>query len=388
MIPIALPAALTLAAAALFLGPFHASSASAAGLNGDEAYTEGPQVCAKCHKDAYDDWLAHGHSRKLASGPALGKLNGRFGLSVDAKNGGFPLPRHDKDVYNWDNVLFIIGASKHWKTRFVGMDGNVLTKNGANQYNWQNASWSNYHKDEVRPYNCGTCHTTGYRKDGKVFSESGFPGVSEAGIPGIKGDWAHFNITCEACHGPGAAHAAAPTKDNTTVDKSAKLCGTCHTRGSDPGVVIASGGFIRHHEQYPELLDGAHKKLACATCHQAHVTRAVGMKVRKGKREVCDTCHAKQVKAYEGSAMQQAKVRCQDCHMAKATKSAIAAGPYEGDVWTHVVRIDSTADYTMFTEDGKAAKAAISLEFACFRCHADSSKEEFAKIENYHTIGK
>jgi hypothetical protein len=375
-------------ALALFLGSLLSSPVSAAGLNGDETYTEGPQVCGQCHPDAYDDWLAHGHSRKLASAPAIAKLNGKFGLTVDAKSAGFLLPRHDKDVYNWDNVLFIIGASKHWKTRFVGLDGNLLTKNGANQYNWQNASWSNYHKDEVKPYSCGTCHTTGYRKDGKVFNESGFPGVSKAGIPGIVGDFSHFNITCEACHGPGATHAGAPSKANVTVDKSAALCGNCHTRGSDPGKVIAKGGFIRHHEQYPELLDGAHNKLTCVTCHRPHLTRAAGLRVAKGKKEVCETCHAKQQKAYEGSAMQKAKVRCQDCHMAKATKSAIAMGPYTGDVWTHIFRIDAAADYSMFTMDGKAAKAAISLEFACFRCHAGARKEEFAKIKNFHTIGK
>jgi hypothetical protein len=42
----------------------------------------------------------------------------------------------------------------------------------------------------------------------------------------------------------------------------------------------------------------------------------------------------------------------------------------------------------MFTEDGKAAKNAISLEFACFRCHAAASKEEYSKITNFHVIGK
>ena len=324
----------------------------------------------------------------MGAGPALSALGEKFGLSSDARTGGFLLPRHDRDVYNWDNVLFIIGASKHWKTRFVGMDGYILTKNGQNQYNWQNSSWSNYHTDEKKGYSCGSCHTTGYRKDGTAFNDKGFPGAVDKGIPGITGDWAHFNITCEACHGPAAKHVADPSKSNIVVDKSAKLCGSCHTRGSDPGTVIAKGGFIKHHEQYPELLDGAHGKLSCSTCHNAHVTRAQGLKVRGANKEVCETCHPKQKKAYKDSLMQKAGVRCQDCHMVKATKSAVAAGPYEGDVWTHIFRINTAADYTMFTEDGKAAKSAISLEYACFRCHAEASKAEYAKIENYHTLGK
>jgi len=53
--------------------------------------------------------------------------------------------------------------------------------------------------------------------------------------------------------------------------------------------------------------------------------------------------------------MQQAGVRCQDCH---------------GDT---------------------KAYGALSLEFACFRCHSDASKLAFASIGStgsaYHTIG-
>jgi len=90
--------------------------------------------------------------------------------------------------------------------------------------------------------------------------------------------------------------------------------------------------------------------------------------------------------------MQKAGVKCQDCHMGKAGKSAVKNGPYEGDVWSHLFRVNSAADYTMFSADGKTAKDALSLEFACFRCHADASKATFAAIGTtgtaYHTIGK
>ena len=42
----------------------------------------------------------------------------------------------------------------------------------------------------------------------------------------------------------------------------------------------------------------------------------------------------------------------------------------------------------MKIDSRKAAKDAIRLEFACFRCHAAASKEAFAKIKNFHTAGK
>ncbi len=365
------------------------SPLAAAGLNGDKAYTEGPQVCGRCHTEALEQWLAHGHSRKLAiGGPALKALDGKFGLFGNARDGGFRLPDHDKDAYNWDNVALIIGASKRWKTRFLAKDGYIITKGGNNQYNWADGSWVDYHKDEQKKYSCGSCHTTGYREGGSAFGAKRIPGTTAGPMPGIAGDWAQFNITCEACHGPGAAHAAKPSKVNIIVDNSAQSCGTCHIRGSDPNTIIAEGGFIRHHEQYPEFANSPHKDLACTTCHQPHDSRSQGMKVSAANTTVCDTCHGAQKELFAGSPMQKAGVTCVDCHMAKVTKSAVAVGPYEGDVRTHVMRINPAADYVMFTPDGKAAKNAISLEFACFRCHAAASKAEFAKIKDFHAIGK
>ena len=133
------------------------------------------------------------------------------------------------------------------------------------------------------------------------------------------------------------------------------------------------------------------RRLSAQWEHGPRNTRVIAVSSNKGgvgKTTVCETCHAAQMKAYADSPMQKAGVTCIDCHMAKVTKSAMAAGPYEGDVRTHIMRINRAADYDMFTPDGKAAKDAISLEFACFRCHAAASKAEFAQITNFHTIGK
>ena len=94
------------------------------------------------------------------------------------------MPSHNPDVYNWDNVLFVVGASKYWKTRYVGPDGYFLTEGGRNQYNWQTGSFTNYNADvQMKPFDCGPCHTTGYDS--------------------LSGTWAEPGVTCEGCHGPG-----------------------------------------------------------------------------------------------------------------------------------------------------------------------------------------
>jgi hypothetical protein len=67
-------------------------------------------------------------------------------------------------------------------------------------------------------------------------------------VPGITGSWVEYSVGCEACHGPGAEHAAAPTRENinnitldwsatgegerTPLIHSAEVCGNCHFRGS------------------------------------------------------------------------------------------------------------------------------------------------------------
>jgi len=357
------------------------------GFNGNTDYTGGPNVCGGCHYAEFEEWLLHGHSRKIAlayypGGSVQNTDVGDRGFTAHARSQGFRLPAHDSDVYNWDNVMFVVGGSKYWKSRFVDKDGYFLTLNGKNQYNWATGEWVDYHADEVmKPFNCGSCHTTGYRPEGTAFAEES---------PGIVGDFSHVNITCEACHGPGAAHAAAPSSDNIMIDSSAAACGACHTRGDDDTVALASGGFIRHHEQYPEFLNSPHMNFSCTSCHNEHRGR------RDGITTECESCHGSQATEFAGSAMEMAGVMCQDCHMGRATKSARANGPYEGDVWTHIFRIDNGADYDMFNRDGEgnttSAKDAISLEFACFRCHADADKAAYAAIGDdgtaYHTLGK
>ncbi len=424
--------ALSLAVVTLLVLTAGDAAAGPGGFNGNLEYTGGPQVCGACHLDAFNDWLTHGHSRILAalsaetpagdpifgdgfeSGDTSGWDNmvplsasrwlafpggnlfglvdlGDRGHTADVRRQGFPLPAHDPEVYNWDNVLLVVGAGKRWKSHLIDLDGYFLTLNGRNKYNWETGEWVDYFANvELKPYDCGACHTTGYDPEGTYFNDV-------LGIPGIVGDFSHLNVTCEACHGPGAEHAVAPSSDNIIggEDIAAADCGTCHRRGDDPDVVLASGGFIRNHQQYPEMRAGAHAIFefafdGCSGCHAGHVGRDQGITT------LCETCHPNQAAEYEGSTMDQAGVDCIDCHMGFATKSARARGLYEGDVWTHLFRINSGADYDMFNRDGTgntvSAKDHLSLEFACFRCHADADKAACAAIGDsggaYHSLGQ
>ncbi|MFQ6039019.1 MAG: multiheme c-type cytochrome, partial [Candidatus Aminicenantales bacterium] len=185
----------------------------------------GSAACGVCHQAIYDWWFGSGHAHKLR--PA-----------EEARGAGVPHP----DSVTWDDVKWVIGGFK-WKARFIGNNGYIITQGGRNQFNLATRGWSDYHADEKKPYDCGACHTTGYDENGH-----------QDFLPGVVGTWVFPGIHCEQCHGAGKNHVLGggdPTQ--IVVDRSSAQCGECHYR-TDPNIIPAKGGFIRHHEQYNEFL--------------------------------------------------------------------------------------------------------------------------------------
>lgn len=322
----------------------------------------GPQACAQCHGDKYDDYRASGHPKKLR--PA-----------AEARAFGVPLPAG----WDWNEISYVIGGAR-WKARYVDTKGYIVTSTGPNkatpgknQYNLETGRFVDYSaKEKNLKYTCGSCHTTGYSKDG-----------NQDGLPGMVGTWAFPGVTCEACHGPGAAHAGAPTKANIKVDRSPAACGQCHIRGAKEKIP-ADAGFIQHHEQYNEYTAGAHAgKVECSTCHDPHKRAEVAI------RRTCGSCHDAAETAYKGSTMQRAGVACTDCHLPKAGKSAESFGKYTGDVRTHIFKISLGADDRMLTPDGKFATGKLTADFACLGCHG-SRDLTWARTtaKGIHTLGK
>jgi len=332
--------------------------------------------------DIYEEWKTSGH---------------RYKLNTPAEAQAFdspPIPA--PEGYTYDDIYLVIGGWG-WKARFIDKDGYIITKtgadkskNGSNQYNLETKQWVDYNPGKTLKYTCGNCHTTGYSLTG-----------SQDNKPGIVGTREEKSVGCEACHGPGSVHVAKGEGEDVAILKndSAALCGACHTRGSDDTKIIAGGGFIKHHEQYPELLNSPHKNISCVSCHDPHKgvhkgqtnpTEGAGIKTD------CSTCHAKQKTEFTGSTMQKAGVKCIDCHMPSAGKSAVGdAARFKGDVKTHLFRINIDPNAEFFDDTGKYAKGYMTLEWTCLKCHDDENKawatkyakdiHEFVKTEAAET---
>jgi hypothetical protein len=88
-------------------------------------------------------------------------------------------------------------------------------------------------------------------------------------------------------------------------------------------------------------------------------------------------------------------VECKDCHMPFATKSAQPTGSHAGDLQTHIFYINTDPTANMFTEDGlfvaldSNGKGAVTMDFACQRCHETAALTELAKFaKDFHAADK
>ena len=338
----------------------------------------GSAACGECHGDIYETFQRSGHPWKLT--PVVD------GEPPDYPFTEIPAPPEN---YTWDEISYVIGGY-NWKARFIDQDGYIITgedENATTQYNFYNeevdlgGDWVGYHAGEENlPYTCGECHTTGYTPRG-----------NQDGRPGLIGTWAEGGIQCEECHGPGSQHANHPLAYEMNIDRDAESCGACHVRGPFEEV-DASGGFIRHHEQYEELFQSKHIALDCVTCHDPHAgvvqLREAGQQT---VRTTCENCHFEVARYQNNEVHEDINVECIDCHMPRIVKSAVGdPEAFTGDIRSHIMAIDPY-QVGQFTEDGTQAYSQIALDFACRSCHRPDGRgrpktdEELLQTAvNYH----
>ncbi len=348
----------------------------------------GADACRACHSGINQMHAIHGHGHKLT------RVQGAPPeFPEEGTRAGVPNP---PEGFEWSDISYVIGGYTR-KARFIDNEGFILTtgvEGVSTQWNLVFApngtqpGFVPYEPEAETPkpyaFSCFECHTTG-----PLAQDEDFP-VFQENRPGFIGTWEEAGVQCEACHGPGSHHIPDPAARDIFVDLLASACGRCHTRGDDPNIIIAKGGYIQHHEQWPELLaSGGHAQLNCISCHEPH--RSANYDRAGAIRNECGVCHTDHNLAlHEGKTFTRGDysetVACASCHMPYATKSAAAASAdvvgtagRMGDTKTHIFRINTeSAEYSqMFTEDGSAVvkdnagRAAVSLDFVCLRCHND-----------------
>ncbi len=351
--------------------------AGADGLSFEPPVYVGSAACAECHEELYDVFIQSGHPYKLNK-------------VVDGQPPEYPFTEiaDPPEGYTWDDISYVIGGY-NWKARFIDQDGFIITgdADATTQYNLWNDElemgdeWVAYHAGEEKPYDCGSCHTTGYTTSG-----------NQDDLPGMIGTWAEDGVQCEECHGPGSSHVNHPMSFGMDIDRHPAACNECHSQG-EVEIVEASDGFVQHHDQYGELFQGKHAVIDCVMCHDPH---AGVVQLREAKlpttRTNCEDCHFKEVQVQNNSIHERINVKCIDCHMPRLTQNAVGDPErFTGDLRTHMMVIDPE-QIGQFSEDGSVALSQLSLDFACRSCHSEggdatvkTDEELILGAKGYHT---
>jgi len=138
----------------------------------------GSEDCGVCHTVQYASFVQTGHPYKLnkvegnvAPVYPFTNLNGLLQrITDDDTAAGDPKAGTDNTLgtpVTWDDVSYVIGGY-FWKARLVDQNGAVVTGSSV-QYNFATDGMSGYHDNETdKHYNCGNCHTTGWRHQDDV----------------------------------------------------------------------------------------------------------------------------------------------------------------------------------------------------------------------------
>ncbi|MBI5647143.1 MAG: ammonia-forming cytochrome c nitrite reductase subunit c552 [Ignavibacteriae bacterium] len=246
-----------------------------------------------------------------------------------------------------ENSLYILPIQWNLKGYLDNSSGTWVSYN---PNTWFNADGSlkavnNAFRTKSYDKNCAGCHVTGL---GIVKNVVGTD-TSWTASWGANTTIEDMVTGCENCHGPGAAHAAAPSSSNikhpgkfSTKEQRLEVCGQCHFRGSSsagtyeypwdeannktfldklgeeslsgyikfkPGVWVDNVTARQHHQQYNDILISKHftntfVEVNCVTCHDPH-------RVTSNKHQVVEKL---KVGSDEFSVKNEDNTLCLACH--------------------------------------------------------------------------
>jgi len=327
----------------------------------------GSTACRGCHSATHAAWLQSGHASAIKQVSAGAAPSFPFSAVTAAPAS-----------MTWSQVSYLLGGYK-WKALFLDASGQLVVGSDV-QYNLAASTFVGYGASArgAIDQSCGQCHATGWQ----ALADNG--GQHQDGLSGMLGTWQEPGVGCEACHGPGSEHVAAPASYNILVDRTAAACGVCHSRDPQHRVLV-DNGLVPDQAQYDQWLnarhgiDGAH----CAKCHDPHASVVYDAQATgTGLIRTCVDCHG-DAPAVSGA---MASLDCIECHMPYAVVVASVSGTgvhQRGDQRLHSWDIDATGvDLASFVEtDGSATwvhldatqRARVNLAWACMQCHDGSS---------------
>jgi Cytochrome c554 and c-prime len=305
-------------------------------LRAQEGYV-GAQVCGSCHPQEYKTQSQSNHANTLHPASTIARLEvpgGSAAESTEINAARFEF-RKASDEYSVIVKLgdqqkqipidWIFGAADQGYTFFSRLAGGQFLEHRLSYYkrkggfditpgqrvhtplSLQEAMGMRLSSNEA--FRCLHCHSTYVKQtpDGPDFNSV---------VPGV---------TCERCHGPGAAHVNAiragaaerrilnPAK--LSGDDLLLLCGECHRSEPPPGMLFDDPVLTRFQPvglQLSACFQKSNAGITCTTCHSPH---------EDARRNAADFYDRRCIGCHNGTSRVKCKVQpageCVSCHMAK-----------------------------------------------------------------------
>ena len=231
--------------------------------------------------------------------------------------------------------------------------------------------WVTFHADAANmPFDCGSCHTTGYVPEG-----------NQHNLPGLIGTWVEDGVGCESCHGPGSNHVNDPYLVPMTVNRDAAACRNCHLQG-DAAAIEPVDGFLPHHGEYADLFIGKKLVMDCVDCHNPHTTTKYAKGF--GATVTCESCHFQEQQYQKITDRKHAA--CVDCHMPQLISVAVSdPARHTADMRTHSMAINAAA-LTTAAKNGQFSQPFLGLDFACKSCHSEDGRGPVLEDEQLQAV--
>ncbi|MBL8134223.1 MAG: hypothetical protein JNL42_20345 [Anaerolineae bacterium] len=218
----------------------------------EDAEYVGSGDCQDCHRSLARDHDDTPHANALTeTDRSKDAILANFELGEDIRTVLFPGEESPRP-FTADDIAYAIGSGRYAQRYVYEVESRVYAVFPA-EWDTVAQEWRPYTLAETWPapaydftQNCAGCHTTGLELD--------------------RGRWQDEGVQCEACHGPGSAHAEiaddAGSRPNDeeradihaaiTMIPDAQVCGQCHSQGVTPD---ASHAFPTAYRPGGDLLD-------------------------------------------------------------------------------------------------------------------------------------
>ena len=325
-------------------------------LPAPEAAYVGSEACAGCHAGAFERWSGSHHDLAMAT-PSPATVVGDFDDASFTKDGVTTRFHRRDGAYFVDTdgpsgaletyrVAYTFGVAPLQQYLLETEPGRFQALGVAWDARPAGQEWFHLYPDERIAHDdilhwtsdsqnwnaiCADCHSTDVRK--------GF----DAGTGAFATTYSEMNVGCEACHGPGSLHAAAPGTAYGAAAADIETCAPCHSRRAQLAEAFRPGAaFLDHYlpaavtpplyHADGQILDEVYvygsflqsrmyqEGVTCGHCHEPHTAEPLLV-----GNALCTQCHSETprpdfptltARRYDDPEHHfHDDVQCVDCHM-------------------------------------------------------------------------